>query len=754
MKQTNYQLFDFMDFDPAMSGREILWKACAPVSLEVDGTDVVFEIPFQKQKVSNDIEPDKETPRKIYSLRIRAYGSKIVRLAIGFETAAMPDSVMLDMHPELQLNPLHVEKTDKEWLIKDARGVLKASLNRQPIELDFWSDLVPAPEETLDLKLYPDGIKEVKLSAYDQFFPARHDAYALAVVEDNGKFDRTTLSFLAQPDEKFVGSGERFSKLDLSGQTFQLKNQDGQGVNNRRTYKNVPFLMSSRMYGIFMHTSAHGKLSVTDHSTRSVQLLVEEPAIDVFLIGGDEPEEILKGYRQLTGFPTMLPKWSFGTWMSRMTYFSEEEVTEICNRLRKEDFPCDVIHLDTGWFRTDWLCEWKFNPERFPDPKRFVQNLRNDGYKVSLWQMPYIAAEAEQLEEAHDNNYMCKVNEVKQQGGSNFSALDYAGTIDFTYPKAVEWYKELLKELLEMGVVCIKTDFGEDIHMDADYHAMSPDKLNNLYALFYQKAAYEITKEVTGDGIVWARSGWAGCQRYPLHWGGDSACSWDGLAGSLKGGLHIGLSGFGFWSHDVPGFHGVPNFMNSVVPDDLYVRWTQFGVFSSHLRYHGTSKREPYEYPAISGIVRKWLKLRYALIPYLLEQSEKTTQTGFPVLRALIFHHPKDKMCWHIDDQYYFGDDFMVAPVMNRENKRDVYVPEGEWVNLFSGELTQGNRWLNDFECPLDEMPVWVKKGAQISVYPHHVSNTDEIDLAKTKKLVFAETYTGIVNSILADLLK
>jgi alpha-D-xyloside xylohydrolase len=754
MKQTNYQLFDFMDFDPAMSGRETLWKACAPVSLEVDGTDVVFEIPFQKQKVSNDIEPDKETPRKIYSLRIRAYGSNILRLAIGFEAAAMPDSVMLNMHPELQLNPLHVEKTDQEWLIKDARGVLKASLNRRPIELDFWSDLVPAPEETLDLTLYPDGIKEVKLSAYDQFFPARHDAYALAVVEENGKFDRTTLSFLVEPDEKFVGSGERFSKLDLSGQTFQLKNQDGQGVNNRRTYKNVPFLMSSRMYGIFMHTSAHGKLSVADHSTRSVQLLVEEPAMDVFLIGGDQPEEILKGYRQLTGFPTMLPKWSFGTWMSRMTYFSEEEVTEICNRLRKEDFPCDVIHLDTGWFRTDWLCEWKFNPERFPDPKRFVQNLRNDGYKVSLWQMPYIAAEAEQLAEARDNEYICKVNEVKQQGGSNFSALDYVGTIDFTYPKAVEWYKELLKELLEMGVVCIKTDFGEDIHMDADYHAMSPGKLNNLYALLYQKAAYEITKEVTGDGIVWARAGWAGCQRYPLHWGGDSACSWDGLAGSLKGGLHIGLSGFGFWSHDVPGFHGVPNFMNSVVPDDLYVRWTQFGVFSSHLRYHGTSKREPYEYPAISGIVRKWLKLRYALIPYLLEQSKKITQTGFPVLRALIFHHPKDKMCWHIDDQYYFGDDFMVAPVMNSENRRDVYLPEGEWVNLFSGELTQGNRWLNDFECPLDEMPVWVKEGAQISVYPHHVSNTDEIDLAKTKKLVFAETYTGIVNSILADLLK
>ena len=347
----------------------------------------------------------------------------------------------------------------------------------------------------------------------------------------------------------------------------------------------------------------------------------------------------------------MPPLWSFGTWMSRMTYFSADEVEEICHRLRKEDFPCDVIHLDTGWFKTDWLCEWKFNPERFPDPRGFMSRLKKNGFRVSLWQMPYVAAKAEQLEEAKENNYISQPRNIQKAGGSNFSALDYAGTIDFTSKKATNWYKGLLQELLEMGAVCIKTDFGEDIHMDADYHAMEPEKLNNLYALLYQKAAYEITQKVTGEGIVWARAGWAGCQRFPLHWGGDAACSWDGLAGSLKGGLHLGLSGFAFWSHDVPGFHGVPDFMNSVIPDDLYVRWTQFGVFSSHIRYHGTSKREPYEYPEIADLIRKWWKLRYAIIPYILEQSKKATETGFPILRALAFHHPDDKMCWHIDDQ-------------------------------------------------------------------------------------------------------
>lgn len=742
MKQTNYYLFDFLDFDTSLNGGDILWRACAPTHIETKGSDVLVTIPFQKQLLSNDILPDTSAERKNYTLRLRAYGEKIIRVSMGFGVPDMPDSLMLDLDPALKVSPLEVIKSKNEWLVIDPKANKKASFNFWKPALDHWSDLLPEPEETLDVTFYPDGRKAVKISVYDQFFPARHDAMALAYVEKNETNDRATISFHAEPDEAFVGAGERFTKLDLSGRTIQLKNQDGQGVNNRRTYKNIPFYISSRMYGMFLHTSTHSKFSFADHSTRSVQMLVEEPLIDVFLIGGDTIEEITRQYRQLTGFPNMPPLWSFGTWMSRMTYFSADEVNEICDRLRKEDYPCDVIHLDTGWFRKDWLCEWKFNPERFPDPKKFVSDLKRNGFRISLWQMPYIAAAAEQHDEAKANHYMAPLKKIEKQGGSNFSALDYAGTIDFTYPKAVKWYKRLLKNLLDLGVTCIKTDFGEDIHMDAEYHAMKPELLNNLYALLYQKAAYEITREVTGDGIIWGRAGWAGCQRYPLHWGGDAACTWDGMAGCLKGGLHLGLSGFAFWSHDVPGFHGVPDFMNSVIPDDLYVRWTQFGVFTSHIRYHGTSKREPYHYPNISGIIRKWLKLRYALIPYIFEQSKKATITGYPLLRALIFHHPEDKMCWHIHDQYYFGDDFLVAPVMNSENKRDVYLPEGRWVNFFTGKVSEGNQWLKNFYCPLEEMPVWARFGSKVPFYPEVVKCTDEMDLSKSKIIVFDEKYT------------
>ena len=737
MKQTNYQLFDFLDFDTSLSSGERLWRACRPADIQEINGDIIITVPFQQQNNSNEITEDKTVARIALPLRLRAYGDKVMRMSLAFQDAVVhEDSPMLDLADEMKPQALTFEKADLHWTVKDAQGRTRAVVNfEMPVE-EWWSDLQPAPAETIDLRLYPDGKKEVALSAYDMFSPARHDAYALAFVTKDGRADRATCAFAAKPNECFYGTGERFAKMDLSGRTVQLYNQDGQGVNNRRTYKNIPFYLSSEGYGMFLHTTYFAKISMADHSTRSAQVMVEEPVIDTFIIGGDTPERILYHYRQLTGFPSMPPTWSFGTWMSRMTYFSADEVQEICDRMRSEGYPCDVIHLDTGWFKTDWLCEWKFNLERFPDPKGFIQGLKKQGYRVSLWQLPYIAYDAAQYQEAAENSYISK-SESKIQGASNFSVNDYAGTIDFTYDKATEWYKGLLKELLDMGVTCIKTDFGEDIHMDATYHDADPKALRNIYSLYYQKAAYEITKEVCGEGIVWARSAWAGCQRYPLHWGGDSASTWDGLAGSLKGGLHFGLSGFAFWSHDVPGFHSVPNFMNTRLSEDVYVRWTQFGVFSSHLRYHGSFKREPWHYPTIAPIVKDWLNLRYRLMPYILQEAEKTTRSGYPMLRAMYLMHPDDLVCRHIDDQYYFGDDFLVAPVMNSQGVRSVYLPEGKWVNFFTKETFEGPCWLKDIQVPLEEMPVYVRQGASIPMYPQAVACTDEMDMSKAINVVF-----------------
>jgi len=767
MKYTNYHLFDFLDFDQNLQADEELWLACRPTAVRTVDNGVVLTVPFQRQMLMNDMQADTETPREEYSVLLRLYSNQTMRLTATFNdqqlaslTGDLQNDEMLHFDASLQVLPLQVKEAEKGlYEIVDGEGKLRARLDVREPKLDKWSDLLPEPQECFDLTLYPEGTdKAVRLSAYDHFSPPRYDALPLAFVKRNGKMSTTTLSVACEPDECFVGSGERFTKMDLSGRTFQLKNQDGQGVNNRRCYKNVPFYMSSRMYGMFYHTSAYSKMDLANHSTRSTQFLSEEPQMDIFVIGGETPERIQFHYRQLTGFSPMLPLWSFGIWMSRMSYFSADEVNAICDRLRAEHYPCDVIHLDTGWFKTDWLCEWKFNLERFPDPKGFVQNLLKKGFRTSLWQLPYVAEEAEQLEEAVANNYIAPRPNRKSNGsGSNFSSLDYAGTIDFTNPKAVAWYQDLLRNLLNMGVTCIKTDFGENIHMDAHYHdGRTPEQLNNIYSILYQRSAFEVTAEVAkqnnkltkehnnAGGIVWGRSAWAGGQRYPLHWGGDSAHSWDGMAGSLKGGLHFGLSGFSFWSHDVPGFHSLPNFMNSPLQEDIYVRWTQFGVFSSHMRYHGTCKREPWEYPSIAPIVKRWWKLRYRLMPYIVQQAEKSTRTGYPVLRALLYHHPEDETVWHIDDEYYFGDDFLVCPVMNSENRRNIYLPEGEWIHLFTGEKWQGARWYRNVEVPLDQMPVFVRPGAKIPVYNLDVECTDDMDFSKSSELLINEKFIGL----------
>ena len=751
MKQTNYHLFDFMDFDPSLQKDEALWKAYAPTDIVERDGDIIVTIPYQKQLYQEDMAPNTTAPQQSFDLIVRAYEPDMLRLFTTMSGDEMTEADdMLQFHPDVKKLPLTLHKGSVSCDLVAANGKKLATIDLSAPKLDPWSDLLPAPQPAPFITFYPDGdeTKGIALSD-DHFSPPRYDALPLGFVScDATNNERATISFKCTPNECFVGTGERFRKMDLSGQTFQLKNQDGQGVNNRRCYKNIPFFMSSRMYGCFYHTSDYCKLSLADHSTRSVQFLNDHATLDVFLIGGKSPEQILRSYRMLTGFPQMPPLWSFGIWMSRMTYFSADEVNEICDRLRKEHYPCDVIHLDTGWFRTDWLCEWKFNPERFPDPKGFVQHLKQNGFKVSLWQLPYVAQGAEQLEEAKANRYISqstKAEDTSTGGASNFSALDYAGTIDFTYDKAVDWYKnQLLKPLLEMGVTCIKTDFGENIHMDHQYHGMTPERLNNIYSLLYQRAAFEVTQEVTGQGIVWARSAWAGCQRYPLHWGGDSASSWDGLAGSLKGGLHFGLSGFAFWSHDVPGFHSIPDFMNSPLDENVYVRWTQFGVFSSHMRYHGTCKREPWHYPHIAPIVKRWWKLRYALLPYIIEQSEQACQSGYPLVRALLFHHPDDRQVWHIDDEYYFGSEFLVAPVMNSEGKRDIYLPEGLWVNFFTGQRIEGGRWYYNVEVPLDQMPVFVRPGSLIKMYPDEVDSTDDMDMSKTITIEIEKDYKGL----------
>jgi len=752
MKSQNNLLADLLDFDTPDASQDILWAAGVLCAVSVRDGDVAVELDFNAQVVSEEgiMTADNISSQK-YTLWVRAYGEEIIRLTINFNRDEIPvdsNNVMLDIDEKVKRLPLSLDQDSKGWKIVDPYGQIRMEINTQPAPVKHWSDLIPAPPETLEATIYPDGLTAVPLEAYDIFRPELRGSFPLAYVERNQQPHRATFAFKATANEKIAGTGERFAPMNLSGRTLVLENADALGVNNRRCYKNVPFYVSSRPYGLLILTSAHTRMSLADISTRVNQTMVEDGLVDLFVIGGRNIERILYNYRSLTGFPHDVPLWSYGIWMGRMTYFTEEETRQVAARLREEAFPCDVIHVDTGWFDQDWICDWEFSPRTFPHAENYLEEMRSNGFRVTLWQLPSVSVQTHLYKPALENEYIAS-NKKGISSLSNFGDNGYAATIDFTNPRATEWYQGLLEKLLRMGVAAIKTDFGETIDLQAEYKGMDAKRLHNLYSLLYQKAAFEITERVKGEGLIWARAGWIGNQRYPVHWGGDSACTWEGMAGSLRGGLHLGLSGYAFWGHDIAGFHGLPNFMNSWPSDKLYMRWTQLGVFSSHTRYHGTSPREPYEYPAIADIVRQWWNLRYALIPYLAEQGRQIVKTGLPILQALIFHHQDDPMCWYIDDQYYFGNDFLVAPIMNDEGVRDVYLPAGKWIDFWTGEMLEGNLWLKKIKMPLEHMPVYVKFGAQVPVYPHSIQCTDEIDLTRVINLVFDDQYQGLRNSIL-----
>lgn len=532
----------------------------------------------------------------------------------------------------------------------------------------------------------------------------------------------TAASFRLAPDEKIFGCGESFTRFNKRGQKVVLYTRDGMGVQSEKMYKPIPFFLSSRGYGMFVHTSTPVTCDFGREFDEAATIYTGDETLDLFVFVGD-PKQVLTEYTAVTGRSPVPPLWSFGLWMSRITYKSETEVREVAAHLRKDRIPCDVIHLDTGWFETDWQCNYKFAPSRFNDPKKMIADLKQDGFHISLWQLPYFTAKNELFDTIVSHGY-----EVKNEGGQ---APYLDAVLDFSNPATVEWYQGLLADLLKMGVGAIKVDFGEDAPLGGVYASGRTGWYeHNLYPLRYNKTVAEVTKRVTGDNIIWARSAWAGSQRYPLHWGGDAENTDSAMAATLRGGMSLGLSGFSFWSHDVGGFVGRPS-------ADLYRRWLPFGVLTSHTRCHGAPPREPWEYgPEFEDAFRRAVELKYALMPYIYAQAKLCSQNGHPMLRPLFFEFPSDPASWLIDDQYLFGADLLVAPLFTDAPSRSVYLPPGEWFDYQSGKKYAGAQW---HDLPAGEIPIvlFVRGGKAIPTLAP-AQSTDQLDWANITLRVFA----------------
>lgn len=526
---------------------------------------------------------------------------------------------------------------------------------------------------------------------------------------------------MLSPNERIYGCGESFTSLNKVGQKVQISVVDPQGPETDGMYKPVPFYFSNRGYGIFMHTSAPTTADFGASYIGAQRLFMGDETMDFFIFFG-EPKDVLNAYTDVTGKSPMLPLWTFGTWMSRITYFSQEEGLDIARKLRANKIPSDVIHFDTGWFGVDWQCDYEFAKDRFKDPVAMLKSMKKDGFHTCLWQLPYFTPKNRYFRELVDGGM------AVHNGNGTLSYED--AVLDLSNPKTVAWYQGKIANLIKQGVCAIKCDFGEAAPYDGIYASGKTGFYeHNLYPLRYNKALWQAVRDNTPDheGVIWARSAWAGSQRYPLHWGGDAATNEIGsvgMLGDLRGGLSFGLSGFSFWSHDMGGFV-------TKSPDDLYRRWLPFGFLSSHTRAHGAPPTEPWLISeSFTKAFRQSAEMKYKLMPYVYAQAKDCSERGLPMVRALLVEFPDDPGAWFVEDEYMFGSQILVAPMLETGKSRTVYLPRGKWIDYQTGKVYEGGYQT----IPTAEIPcvILVKDGSLIPHVPV-AQNTGDIKWDKVE---------------------
>lgn len=511
--------------------------------------------------------------------------------------------------------------------------------------------------------------------------------------------------------ELIYGLGERFGAFVKNGQTVDIWNADG-GTSSEQSYKNIPFYISSRGYGVFVNQPEHVSFEVGTEAVERVQFSTAGEALEYFIIDGPTPRDVIDRYTALTGRPPVLPAWSYGLWLSTSftTDYDEETVNSFVDGMRERDIPLSAFHYDCFWMREFNWTDLVWDERTFPDPEGMLARMHDEkDLHVCVWINPYIAQRSPMFDEGMTAGYL-----VKRADGSVFQ-WDWwqAGMalVDFTNPAAVTWFQEKLRGLLRQGVDALKTDFGERIPTDVVWHdGSSPEAMHNLYTQLYNQAVWDVLVEERGEGeaVVFSRSATAGGQTMPVHWGGDNSSTYVSMAETLRGGLSLASSGFGYWSHDIGGFEGLPD-------AGVFKRWVAFGLLSSHSRLHGsTSYRVPWAFDDEAvDVMRQFVKLKNSLMPYLYTAGAEAARSGVSVARPMFMEFPSDPAVGYLDRQYMLGDDILVAPVMSADGEVELYLPAGVWTHLLTGEVVDGGRWVREAHG-YDSLPVYVRAGAVI----------------------------------------
>lgn len=587
---------------------------------------------------------------------------------------------------------LAAEETEKQIIVKS--GELRIEIEKESGAFVFWRGAE---------KITGSGWRDLAYmktnwrgSAYDK---GPEDAYM-----------REQLSLSV--GELVYGLGERFSAFVKNGQSVDIWNEDG-GTSTEQSYKNIPFYLSNKGYGVFVNHPEKVSFEVATEMVTKVEFSVPGESLDYFLINGPTMKEVLMRYTDITGKPALPAPWTFGLWLSTSftTNYDEKTVNSFVDGMIERRIPLSVFHFDCFWMKDFHWCDFTWDERVFPDPEGMLKRLKEKGLKICVWINSYVGQESPLFEEGVKGGYFLKrANGDVWQWDMWQPGL---AIVDFTNPAACEWYGKKLEALLDMGVDCFKTDFGERIPTDCVYYDGSdPVKMHNYYTYMYNKTVHDVIAKKKGEkeAILFARSATAGGQKFPVHWGGDCWSDYESMEESLRGGLSLTSSGFGFWSHDIGGFE-------STSTPDVYKRWCAFGLLSTHSRLHGsTSYRVPWAYDEESvDVVRYFAKLKARLMPYLYRNAIETAKTGVPMMRSMVLEFTEDRNCAYLASQYMLGDSLLVAPIFNEDGIAEYYLPEGRWTSLLSGDVKEGGRWYKEKHGYLS-IPLYVREGSIVAM--------------------------------------
>lgn len=640
-------------------------------------------------------------------LQITILRDSVVRFRYGTGNTFEPDfSYAISEDVNLGYNHLEVEDLETEYVVETAK--LKIHINKKGLKTQ---------------------IKDLEGNMVNQDESGFH-------WEENYEFGGNVvkMSKVAQASESFYGMGDKATHSNLKGKRVNnwAMDQYAFGKDQEPLYKAIPFyvgLHNNIAYGVFFDNTFRSYFDFAQERRNVSSFWADGGEMNYYFFYGPQMPEVVQAYTDLTGTPELPPLWALGFHQSKWSYFPESKVKEIAKKFRDLKIPCDAIYLDIDYMEGFRCFTW--NKEYFPDPKRMVQELNDDGFKTVAIIDPGIKVDKEYwvYNEAKEKDYFCKRGDGPYMQGKVWPGQ--CNFPDYTNPEVREWWAGLYKELIaEIGVKGVWNDMNEpaimevpgktfplDVRHDYDGHPCSHRKAHNIYGTQMARATYEGVKKFVYPKrpFVITRSAYSGAQRYTSTWTGDNVATWEHLWIANIQAQRMCMSGMSFVGSDIGGFAEQPN-------GELFVRWIQLGVFHPFCRVHSSGDhgdQEPWSFDEdVTNIVRKYIELRYQLLPYLYTMFWRYAKEGVPMLQSLVYNDQEDTQTHFRTDEFLFGDQILVCPIQepNAQGRR-MYFPKGKWYNYWNNEIVDGGKekWV---VAEIDTLPLYIKAGAIIPKYP------------------------------------